>query len=131
MRMLTTVLAAILLLSVFSSGAVATGIIRVNWIDEYSGACLELLAAANDCTLCHTAGGSPTDLNPYAEDMQFYAEDQGVAYVFAIPGVAGDDSDGDGVDNGTEIIPDCTLPGDPLSVPTWERDWSQIKALFQ
>ena len=125
----------LVLVVLFFSGlgfdAVATNIIKVNWIDEYADSCLELLGAAGDCTLCHLDGGSLTDLNPYAEDMQSYKYDQDVAWIFAIPGVGPDDSDGDTVINIVEIETDCTLPGDPLSVPVEEFSWSKIKALYR
>jgi hypothetical protein len=132
MRGLIIVL-VVLFLSGLTINAGATGIIKVNWLDEYSsrGACGELLGAANDCTLCHMSGGGSNDLNPYAEDMQTYKYDQDVAWIFAIPGIAPDDSDGDGVISQVEIVTDCTLPGDPTSVPVEEFSWSKIQALYR
>jgi hypothetical protein len=132
MRCLLLVLVA-LIFSGLTMDAGATGIIKINWLDEYSsrGACGDLLSAANDCTLCHMSGGGSSDLNPYATDMKTYADDQSVPYVVAIPGIEGDDSDGDTVINSVEILTDCTLPGDASSVPSKTVSWSNIKVLFR
>ena len=129
MKMLMFVLAAVLFLGL-STEAVAYEFIAEVWRAEYLSACSTLQTASNDCTLCHP-GADTSQLNPYSEDLQFYKYDQDVLWAIAVIAIDGDDSDGDGVDNGTEIDVDCTFPGDASSVPTWEQDWSQIKALFR
>ena len=130
MRMLTFVLATILLLSVFSSEVVAFSTIAGSWRDTYDTACQELLDAAALCGFCHP-GNDTSLLIPYATDLRTANDDQGfLLWSQAMAFIEGDDSDGDGVDNITEILTDCTDPGDPLSVPIGEHTWSQIKALF-
>jgi hypothetical protein len=126
------VLAAVLILGL-SSEAVATSFVVDFWQDYYDGTCDELRTSAtilNDCVLCHNSGGSSSDLNPYAEDLQT-AHNQGGPWSLAIAAIDGNDSDGDTVINNVEIMTDCTFPGDPLSVPLEEQTWSGIKALYR
>lgn len=91
-----------------------------DWLDQYADACPDLVAAANDCSLCHFGN---FDLNPYGSDVA-EANQQFLT-------IEADDSDGDGRTNGQEINLDCTLPGDDTSVPASLATWSHIKALFR
>ena len=127
MRALTAVL-VVGFLAGLCSAAVATEIVAEAWRAQYLSACSELQLAADDCTLCHP-GGDTGQLNPYSGDIQ--TARQGTAtWSLAIIQIDGDDSDGDGVENGVEIDTDCTFPGDPDSVPTKEKTWGQIKELY-
>ncbi len=95
-----------------------------DWRTQYPDACQILLDAtleANDCVLCHFAGGS--NLNPYGWDLA----STGLNFVT----IEGFDSDGDGRTNGEEILLDCTFPGDVTSVPVEAETWSGVKALFR
>ena len=136
-RLLTVVLAGALLAG-YSSSGFAFGSIGDAWVDHYDlgvgdiGACAEtiLLDARNDCTACHP--NAQTDqLNGYGQDMFDYRDANGGTWIGAIAAIGGDDSDGDGVSNDDECSVDCTLPGDPLSVPTEESTWSQIKGYYR
>ena len=131
MKLLVFILAA-LCFTGLSTEAVSKELIAESWrLHHGIFACDELDAATHNCTLCHLDGGSLTDLNPYAEDIQFVKYDQDVIWQVAIAGVEGNDSDGDGVINSVEIEWDCTFPGDPLSVPVEEQAWSRVKALYR
>ncbi len=91
----------------------------MNWVRHYTDACPELVAAANDCTLCHV---TTEELNPYGRDL---------ATVGNLPWLVEHlDSDGDGRTNGQEIG-DCTRPGDRASVPAEPERWSTIKARWR
>ena len=135
MRMLTPLLGAVLLAG-FCSESVATNLVKFDWLDRYGTgspiACAELLSAANDCTLCHP-GGDTGQLDPYGTDIQTAKDDQGfLLWWQAMEFIESDDSDGDTVDNVTEILTDCTNPGDPDDVvPIEETTWSQIKAQYE
>jgi hypothetical protein len=66
-------------------------------------------------------------LNPYGSDI---AEAGGSAAA-AIAAVESLDSDGDGVDNATEIA-NCTLPGDPDDVtPVRPVTWGGLKTRYR
>jgi hypothetical protein len=90
------------------------------WKAQYVDVCPDLLAAADDCSLCHQPN---MDRNPYGSDVAQANEN-----FLAIEGL---DSDGDGRTNGQEINQDCTLPGDSDSVPVSLTTWSHIKALYR
>lgn len=96
----------------------ASGDWRDAWLANYPDPCADLITAAQSCVLCHS---SVPSLNSYGADM-------GSMDFTAIEGL---DSDGDGVTNGQEINVDCTLPGDPSSVPVTVDTWGDIKALFR
>jgi len=107
--------------TVLPSAAVrATDGIATTWQSDYSeSACEMVLAAAADCSLCHT---SVPALNAYGQDVR----DFGYGW-FAIEPL---DSDGDGRSNREEIVDDCTLPGDATS-PFEAASWSQVRALYR
>jgi hypothetical protein len=134
MRLFVFILAA-LCFTGLSTEAVSTEVVGEAWRTHHGlFSCAELNDASDvtgDCILCHTDGGSSTDLNPYGEDIQTYKYDNDVIWPLAVSGVRGDDSDGDGVTNVTECHDDCTFPGDPLSVPVEEFSWSKIQALYR
>jgi len=90
----------------------------IAWLSEYPDRCQDLKDAAQSCTLCHSAGST---LNDYSKEMENLD--------FAV--IEGIDSDGDGRTNGQEILEDCTLPGDPDSVPVKFDSWGAIKVLFR
>jgi len=94
--------------------------IKNSWIAYYPDVCPELVAAANACTLCHV-GSDNFDRNPYGTTLELNGHDFGAAESV--------DSDGDGRNNGLEILIDCTLPGDGTS-PVESTTWASIKALF-
>jgi len=129
--MLTPLLGAVLLAG-FCSNAVATGLVAFDFADRYSSACSELLAEASNCMLCHP-GGDTGQLDPYGTDLQTAKDDPGFPFWWqAMEFIESDDSDGDTVDNVTEILTDCTNPGDPDDVvPIEETTWSQIKAQYE
>ncbi len=89
---------------------------NTNWLRHYPEACEPLRAAAQDCTLCHD---TITDLNPYGLDLADVANQPWLIEHL--------DSDEDGRTN-LEEIEDCTLPGDPTSVPATSTTWSRLKA---
>jgi hypothetical protein len=136
MRKLVMVALATLLLTGYCNEAMATGSIRDLWRDMYNagtgGVCEKLSQASLDCTLCHTSGGSSSDLNPYAADVQFIKADQGlILWSAAFEAAEPEDSDGDGLTN-IEEINGCALPGDPDdSTPGDETTWGEIKALYR
>lgn len=80
-------------------------------------------SAAPACTLCHV---SPPSRNAYGDALAAVLLPGAArpldpsAFAMALPGamdaVAGQDSDGDGVDNGAELAAGA-LPGDPASTP--------------
>jgi len=99
-----------------STGSLADNSLRRDWLDTYPDACQDLVNAANSCILCHT---SVPNLNDYGDDIA----------QFGIVGSEGRNSDGDWRTNINEIG-DCTLPGDPASVPVDHITWGAIKRLF-
>jgi hypothetical protein len=103
-----------------ASSAFASGDVLAAWLAAYPDVCQDLVDAANDCSLCHTAEG----VNPYGADLAAGDPLDPVA-------IEDLDSDDDGRTNGEEINEDCTLPGDPGSVPNDVVSWTQIKALFR
>ncbi len=116
-KLLMTTLVVATSVALLTGTAFADNDIKDEWLGIYVDVCPELITAANTCVLCHTT--IPT-LNPYGGD---YSGDW-VA-------IEGTDSDGDTVNNGQEIIVDCTLPGDPTSVtPNDDLTWGAIKALY-
>lgn len=122
-RFLTLSLVACLLATQTGS-AMAYGGIGDDWLAQYPDACKTLTDAtleANGCVLCHYADSNA--LNPYGSDLASVSENFVVAEGF--------DSDGDQRTNGEEILLDCTLPGDTLSVPEENPTWSAVKALFR
>jgi hypothetical protein len=120
MKYLATVVLALSAVLVADIDANANDTQQNLWKTRYPDVCSELTTAANDCSLCHTTVPS---LNPYGENLV------GVSDATTIENV---DSDGDGVPNGIEILQDCTLPGDALSVPLDEdKTWSKLKALYE
>ena len=94
--------------------------IKNDWLAQYPDVCPDLVAIANDCSLCHGGGFS---LNPYGSDLADASLD------FAA--IEDTDSDLDGRTNGEEILLDCKAPGDPASVPVDQATWSALKALFE
>ncbi len=109
------------MLMVAPRGADATSTYRNAWLNAYPDACSTLVAAANNCTLCHT---SVPSRNAYGNDIR---NSNG-------PAIESLDSDGDGYTNGQEILLDCTLPGsagDHGTVPNESTTWSAILALFR
>jgi hypothetical protein len=98
--------------------AAATNTVKNNWLAQYPDVCSELVARANDCSLCHGGGFS---LNAYATAIRDNS--------FDFEAVESLDSDGDGRTNGEEILNDCTAPGDETS-PVDAATWSALKALF-
>ena len=130
MRTMIVIVGLVLLVSLYSE-ARATSFIVDFWQDEYNETCDQLRQSATvlqDCVLCHTAGGSAEDLNLYALDIQAARV---VTWASAIKDVDQIDSDGDGVVNGTEILVDCTGPGDPQNLPVEHKAWGVIKTLYQ
>jgi len=131
MRVLIIILSAVLLAGV-GWKVTATPSVPDFWSDVYPTACNELKLSAHQpqgCVLCHTSGGSPTDLNPYAVDIKS-VHDRGGTWSAAIEAVEADDSDGDGFSNIDEILTNCTFPGDGTS-PVEEQTWGMIKALYR
>jgi hypothetical protein len=110
------VLAGLVLLT--PTAALADGAWRDAWKAAYPDVCPDLTNAANSCVLCHS---SVPALNDYGADMG--------SMDFA--SIEGMDSDGDTINNGQEILVDCTLPGDPSSVPNGQDSWGAVKALFR
>jgi hypothetical protein len=94
---------------------------RNAWKAAYPSACATLLSAVSNCTLCHV-DGTPPDVNPYGTDL--------IGHSSSITATNNLDSDHDGKTNIQEIN-DCTLPGDPNSVPNDEQTWGQIKSLYR
>ena len=91
----------------------------VNFLRHYPDACPDLVAAANDCTLCHV---SFEGLNSYGLALDAVGN---------LPSLVEHlDSDDDGRTNGQEVA-DCTLPGDPGSVPAETVAWSMLKARWR
>jgi hypothetical protein len=130
MRIVMAILTVVFITGL-SSEARATSFIVDFWQDIYGETCDQLRQSAtilNGCVLCHTAGGSSADLNPYALDIQ--AAHSGT-WAAAIQAVDQNDSDGDGTVNNVEILTDCTGPGDPENLPVESKTWSGIKALYQ
>lgn len=108
------------ILALPSGSARATmGVASVWQMDYAETACDMVLAAAADCSLCHTTVPA---VNPYGQDIA----DNGFGW-FGIEPV---DSDGDGRTNREEIMDDCSLPGDATS-PTGTTTWSRIRALYR
>lgn len=98
----------------------ATQGMATTWQSDYAEtACAMVLAAAADCSLCHTAVPA---LNPYGQDVF----DFGFGWFVIEPR----DSDGDGRTNREEITIDCSLPGDATS-PLEATSWSRIRALYR
>lgn len=130
MKLVIYVLAAVIALGTVSE-AVAFSFLGDFWRDNYDTSCQTLKNATIDCTMCHP-GGNTSELNPYSEDIQTAKEDPGfILWNEAVVYVETFDSDGDGVISSVEILTDCTLPGDPLSVPVGVSSWSNIKALYR
>ena len=130
MRTMIVIVGLVLLVSLYSE-ARATSFIVDFGQDEYNETCDQLRQSATvlqGCVLCHTAGGSAEDLNLYALDIQAARV---VTWASAIKDVDQIDSDGDGVVNGTEILVDCTGPGDPQNLPVENNTWGVIKTLYQ
>jgi hypothetical protein len=90
------------------------------WKALYPGACTELTAAADNCTLCHT--WPSVVYNAYGQAYR----DNGKNWV-AIENM---DSDGDGRTNIQEINQDCSFPGD-ITSPNETNSWAAIKALYE
>ena len=131
MRTLAVILGTVLVAGLWTPAS-ATSFIVDFWQDEYSETCDELRRAAtalHGCILCHTSGGSSSDLNPYAEDIQD-VHDLGGTWPNAIQTVDPDDSDGDGVSNNVEILTNCTYPGDATN-PVEGETWGGVKALYR
>jgi len=109
----------------------------VHQLAANQGGCQNVVAGTDvgqECVLCHTDGGSSSDLNAYALDIQTEQLDGDILWSLAIRHVdldADTDSDGDGVLNRVEIREHCTFPGDATSVPVEGRTWSRIKALYR
>jgi hypothetical protein len=127
MRFILAMFVTVLITGAYSE-TVATEIVAEAWRATYLTACPTLQGAADNCTLCHDSQSNA--LNPYALDIQTEQLDGDKLWSFAIPLVEGDDSDGDGDDNGTEID-NCTLPGDALNVSVEEQPWGNIKTLYR
>ena len=100
-------------------GMATSGIADIWQLDYAETSCELVLAAAADCSLCHT---SVPDVNPYGQDIADFG--------FGWFGIEPLDSDGDGRTNGEEIMIDCSLPGDATS-PTAMTTWSRIRALYR
>lgn len=101
------------------SGVKASEGLAAAWQMDYGeSACPMLLAAAQDCTLCHT---SIPAVNSYGQEI--------VNFGFGWFVIEGLDSDGDGRTSGEEIYSDCSLPGD-IASPAESSSWSRIKALY-
>jgi len=139
LQMHTTVLLGAVLLAGFCGTAAAETFLPDLWIEEYTipnrsvDVCNELRLSSHQpqgCVLCHTSGGSSSDLNDYAQDIKA-AHDLGGTWREAFVAVELDDSDGDGFSNVDEILVHCSFPGDLLSVPVEKTTWGQIKALYQ
>jgi hypothetical protein len=134
MRVVIVVLATFLFAGL-GSEAFAHEVIAESWRAHHGVfSCQELDDAtgnAMECILCHTDGGGSGDLNPYAVEIQTYKYANEVIWQIAVASIKDIDSDGDGVDNGTEIDDDCTFPGDATSVPVSKETWSGIKALYR
>ena len=85
---------------------------RKNFFDAYpsaEGTVLDTVPShANHCGVCHFDFGGGGPRNPYGLAVE--ATDRSVA---AILGLGGDDSDGDGFSNGTEITDVITYPNTP------------------
>ena len=111
------------LLGVVAGESLAYTGIGTNWRTEYPAACALLQDATRStqsCVLCHTAGDG---LNGYGSDL--------AQANLNFAAIEGNDSDGDGRTNLQEILDDCTLPGDNLSVPADQDTWTAVKALFR
>ena len=108
----------VLLLAVGSARA-TIGIANIWQLDYAETSCSLVLAAAADCSLCHTTIPA---VNVYGQDIA----DNGFGWF----GIEPLDSDGDGRTNGDEIRIDCSLPGDATS-PTESTTWSRIRALYR
>jgi len=96
-----------------------TGVATVWQMDYAETACDMVLAAAADCSLCHTTVPA---VNPYGQDIADFG--------FGWFGIEPLDSDGDGRTNREEIMDDCSLPGDATS-PIGTTTWSRIRALYR
>ena len=116
-RFILLVLALVLMAA--ASETRADGDIRDAWLAAYPDVCQTLRTAAMNCSLCHS---SVPARNPYGADLEGQSNPTAIE---------NSDSDGDSVINGTEILVDCTLPGDPNSVPVDEEIWSTIKKLYR
>lgn len=134
MRLVTTILGAVVLLAMCAPAG-ATELVAESWRAHHGPFACDTLDQATEiaaeCVLCHSDGGSSSDLNPYADDLKAEHDDSGQAWVIVITAVEPLDSDGDGVVNEVEIQEDCTFPGDALSVPVVNPSWSQLKALYE
>jgi len=135
----TTVIVGAVLLAGFCGNAAASTVTPDLWIEEYTvphrsvDACNELRLSAHmprGCVLCHTAGGSSSDLNDYAVDIKA-ERDLGSTWREAFVAVELDDSDGDGFSSVDEILVHCSFPGDLSSVPVEAATWGRIKALYK
>ncbi|MCP4573586.1 MAG: hypothetical protein GY838_14605 [bacterium] len=109
------------LLMTHAGTAAAYNFIGGNWRTQYPDVCQTLTDASFSCTLCHNPDSD--SLNPYGSDLAGLSSNFVVAESF--------DSDGDGRNNGQEILLDCTLPGNALSVPEENPTWSAVKALYR
>jgi hypothetical protein len=110
--------------------AFATPTIQRKWFNTYPEACGFLVAAANECSLCHTLlpNGDPTALFKHNNRYGMAIAANG----YDIKATEPIDSDLDGRTNGQEIKHDCTLPADPRSVvPVSSTTWSVLKARFR
>ena len=111
------------LLVAFAGDGKAFTSIGLDWQTQYDTACSTLQDAATSaqsCVLCHTSGFG---LNSYGSDLN------DASLNFAA--IEADDSDGDGRTNIQEILEDCKLPGDDLSVPVDGDSWESVKALYR
>jgi len=86
------------------------------WLGQYPSSCPDLVAAANDCSLCHSTGAN---LNPYGAALQSTIPMDGALPDFLA--VEPLDSDSDGVTNLQEIN-NCTRPGGEPTGPGGEGD---------
>jgi hypothetical protein len=140
MRLITTIL-GVVILSAMCAPAGAHELVGESWRSVHSvfanqNGCDNIVNASDltgDCMLCHTDGGTSSDLNPYGLDIQEEHGDELWAVTIRRLDVDLDtDSDGDTIPNIIECREDCTFPGDAgSSVPVQKPSWSQLKALYE